>query len=140
LGRVQRISRAVKIVVNGTFDVLHLGHLALLNYAKSLGDYLVVAIDSDSRVRSLKGPSRPVNNEVERKTLLENLRSVDEVKIFGTDAELVDIIKNCSIMVKGSDYRGKPIVGEEVCPQIVFFERIDEYSSTKKIQHIINRG
>ena len=140
MGRVQRISRAVKIVVNGTFDVLHLGHLALLNYAKSLGDYLVVAIDSDSRVRSLKGPSRPVNNEVERKTLLENLRSVDEVKIFGTDAELVDIIKNCSIMVKGSDYRGKPIVGEEVCPQIVFFERIDEYSSTKKIQHIINRG
>jgi D-beta-D-heptose 7-phosphate kinase/D-beta-D-heptose 1-phosphate adenosyltransferase len=128
-----------KILVNGTFDVVHPGHLALLNYAKSLGDFLVVAIDSDRRVRELKGPHRPINNEFERRTLLENLRAVDEVQTFDSDAELVDIVAECAIMVKGSDYRGKPIVGQEVCPSIVFFERIDEYSSTAKIQYIADR-
>ena len=86
-----------KIVVNGTFDVLHLGHLALLNYAKSLGDHLTVAIDSDQRVKLLKGNTRPINSAVERKTLLENLRAVDQVEIFNLDSELIDIIKKCSI-------------------------------------------
>ena len=102
-----------RVIVNGTFDVLHVGHLELLNYAKSLGDYLIVAIDTDLRVTSLKGPGRPVNNQLERKTLLQNLKCVDEVRLFGSDQELVDIIKECSIMVKGSDYRGQPIVGEQ---------------------------
>lgn len=128
-----------KVLVNGTFDVLHLGHLELLNYAKSLGDYLIVAIDADSRVTQLKGPTRPINNQLERKTLLQNLRAVDEVRIFGSDQELVDIVKECSIMVKGSDYRGRPIVGEHDIAEIVFFERINGYSSTEKIQHIANR-
>lgn len=129
----------ITVVVNGTFDIVHSGHLALLNYAKSLGDRLVVAIDADARVRELKGAGRPINTEVERKLLLENLRAVDEVKIFRTDQELVDIIKDCSIMVKGSDYRGQPIVGADVIANIVFFERINGYSSTEKIQHIVDR-
>ena len=127
------------VFVNGTFDVLHLGHLELLNYAKSLGDYLIVAIDTDRRVKELKGQSRPINNQHERKVMLENLKSVDEVKIFDTDEELINIIKTCDIMVKGSDYIGKPIVGEDVCPKIVFFERINGYSTTEKIQSIIDR-
>lgn len=128
-----------KIIVNGTFDIVHLGHLELLNYAKSLGDYLIVAIDTDSRVAQLKGPGRPINNQIERKTLLQNLKAVDEVRLFGSDQELIDIIKECSIMVKGSDYEGKPIVGEHDIAEIVFFKRIDGYSSTEKIQHIPNR-
>ena len=128
-----------KVIVNGTFDVLHLGHLELLNYAKSLGDYLIVAIDTDVRVTRLKGVGRPVNNQLERKTLLQNLKAVDEVRLFGSDQELIDIIRECSIMVKGSDYRGKPIVGERDIAEIVFFERINGYSSTEKIQHIANR-
>jgi D-beta-D-heptose 7-phosphate kinase/D-beta-D-heptose 1-phosphate adenosyltransferase len=128
-----------RIVVNGTFDILHSGHLALLNYAKSLGDFLVVAIDSDRRVRELKGTSRPVNTQSERQELLENLRAVDEVKIFDSDQELVDIIKDCAIMVKGSDYKGKSIVGENNIAQIIFFNRIDGFSTTEKIQHIANR-
>lgn len=127
------------IFVNGTFDIIHLGHLALFNYAKSLGDFLLVGIDSDQRVKKLKGPSRPINNEFERKTLLENLKAIDKVQIFNSDQELIDIISTCDIMVKGSDYIGKPIVGEHVCKQIIFFDRINEYSSTKKIQSIINR-
>ena len=128
----------MKIVVNGTFDVIHPGHLALLNYAKSLGDFLIVAIDSDSRVSELKGPQRPINPQHERKLLLENLKAVDQVVIFNSSSELVDIIQQCAIMVKGSDYRGKSIIGEANC-QVMYFERINEYSSTKKIQDIINR-
>jgi D-beta-D-heptose 7-phosphate kinase/D-beta-D-heptose 1-phosphate adenosyltransferase len=128
-----------RIVVNGTFDILHSGHLALLNHARSLGDYLVVAIDSDRRVRELKGTSRPVNTQAERQELLENLRAVDEVKIFDSDQELVDIVKDCAIMVKGSDYKGKSIVGENNIAQIIFFNRIDGFSTTEKIQHIANR-
>ena len=114
-----------RIVVNGTFDILHSGHLALLNHARSLGDYLVVAIDSDRRVRELKGTDRPINTQTERQELLENLRAVDEVKIFDSDQELVDIIKKCAIMVKGSDYKDKPIVGEHNIAEIIFFNRTD---------------
>lgn len=128
-----------RIVVNGTFDILHSGHLALLNHARSLGDYLVVAIDSDRRVQELKGADRPINTQTERQELLANLRAVDEVKIFDSDQELVDIVKDCAIMVKGSDYKGKPIVGENDIAQIIFFNRIDGFSTTEKIQHIANR-
>ena len=127
-----------KVVVNGTFDVIHPGHLALLNYAKSLGDFLIVAIDSDSRVSELKGPQRPINPQLERKLLLENLKAVDQVVVFNSSSELVDIVKQCAIMVKGSDYRGRSVIGEANC-QVIYFERINEYSSTKKIQDIINR-
>ncbi len=127
-----------KVIVNGTFDIIHPGHLELLNYAKSLGDFLIVAIDSDERVKELKGASRPINNQFERKLLLENLRAVDEVRVFASNEELVDIVKGCVIMVKGSDYRGQSVIGEANC-QIIYFERTDEYSSTKKIQDIINR-
>jgi len=127
-----------KVVVNGTFDVIHPGHLALLNYAKSLGDFLIVAIDADARVTNLKGPQRPINNQSERKLLLENLKAVDQVVIFNSSSELVDIIKNCAIMVKGSDYKGRSVIGEAHC-QVIYFDRINEYSSTKKIQDIINR-
>lgn len=128
-----------RIVVNGTFDILHSGHLALLNHARSLGDYLVVAIDSDRRVRELKGADRPINTQAERQELLSNLRAVDEVRIFDSDQELVDIIAGCAIMVKGSDYEGKTIVGQDVCKELIFFKLINGYSTTNKIQNIISR-
>jgi D-beta-D-heptose 7-phosphate kinase/D-beta-D-heptose 1-phosphate adenosyltransferase len=129
----------IKVVVNGTFDIIHPGHLALLNYAKSLGDFLIVAIDTDSRVKDLKGVSRPVNNQDERKLLLENLKAVNEVRIFNSSEELIEIIKECSIMVKGSDYKGKSIIGERYCSQVVYYDRT-EHSTTQKIQNIIARG
>ena len=88
----------------------------------------------------MKGPSRPINNQHERKLLLENLKAVDEVYFFGSKEELIDLIGECDIMVKGSDYQGKSVVGETNCKQVVYFDRIDEYSSTKKIEHIANRG
>ena len=71
--------------------------------------------------------------------MLTHLRSVDDVKIFSTEQELVDLIADSDIMVKGSDYRGRPIVGAHVSKQLVFFERINGYSTTEKIQNIINR-
>jgi rfaE bifunctional protein nucleotidyltransferase chain/domain len=130
-----------RIFVNGTFDVLHPGHIELLNYAQSLGNHLMVAIDSDSRVQQLKGPGRPVHSEYERTVMLTNLRSVDAVRVFATDQDLIDIIAEYQpdIMVKGSDYRGKPIVGEALCKKIEFFERLNEYSTTKTIQRIADR-
>ena len=127
------------VFVNGTFDILHRGHLELLEFAKSLGDFLVVAIDSDRRVRELKGPTRPINTEYERKQMLKAIRWVDRVYVFDSDAELVSYITDCDIMVKGSDYRGRPIVGQDACPKIVFFERLEDYSSSKKIEDIISR-
>ena len=127
-----------KIVVNGTFDVIHPGHLALLNYARSLGDFLLVAIDTDERVRALKGSNRPINNQHERKLLLENLRAVDQVVIFNSSSELVDIVKKCAIMVKGSDYKGKSVIGEANCQEVIYYDRT-EHSTTKKIQSIIDR-
>ncbi len=128
-----------KVVVNGTFDVLHLGHLALLEFAHSQGDYLIVGIDSDRRVQELKGSRRPINTQYERQAMLAALKWVDCVEIFDTDQELIDIIARADVMVKGSDYRGQSIIGEAVCP-IIFFERIDDYSTTKKIQHTVDRG
>lgn len=127
-----------RILVNGSFDIIHPGHIALLNYAKSLGGWLLVAIDSDERITSLKGVDRPINKVDERKIILENIKAVDEVKIFGSDEELINIVKTCDIMVKGSDYFDKPVLGSEYI-QIAFYDRINEYSTTKKIQDIVGR-
>ena len=129
-----------KVFVNGTFDILHPGHVKLLQYAATLGN-LLVAIDTDRRVRQLKGVGRPFFNQNERAFMLGSLTCVSSVKFFDTDQDLEDLIRNYEpdIMVKGSDYRGRPIIGEEHVPQIEFFERINEYSSSKAIQHLTNR-
>ena len=131
-----------KVFVNGTFDIIHRGHIELLNFAKSYGDFLIVGIDSDERVRQLKGPTRPIHNQEDRKFLLENLKAVDRVLIFNTEEELIELVKiiEPDIMVVGSDYKNKTVIGSEYAKQLLFFDRIDEYSSTKIIQGIINRG
>lgn len=131
-----------KVFVNGTFDILHCAHIELLNYAKSLGDYLIVAIDSDSRVKQLKGNDRPINNQHERKIMMEVLKPVDQVHIFYSHDDLVDLIKtlDVDIIVKGSDHKGNPVEGEQYVNEVVWFERIDDYSSTNKIESIISSG
>lgn len=130
-----------KVVVNGTFDIVHVGHIKLLNTARSMGDYLLVCIDSDRRVKELKGQARPINTDYERKALLSNLKAVDQVEVFDSDEELEEILKyyEPDVMLKGSDYRDKPIVGARYCKSIEFFDRIHEYSTTNTIQNIINR-
>jgi len=131
-----------KIVVNGSFDIVHRGHLELLHYAKSLGDYLLVCIDTDSRISELKGLNRPINNQEDRKFLLESLKSVDEVVLFNSADELENILIKYQpdVMVKGSEYKDKSIVGRQFCKSIKFYETVNGYSTTEKIQDIINRG
>ena len=131
-----------RIVVNGTFDIIHLGHLRLLQYARSFPkSYVLVLTDSDRRVRELKGENRPINTEYERCSMLFALKCVDRVETFDTDQELVDLIKGFEpdVMVKGSDYRNKPIIGAEYCKEIKFYDRFKNYSTTNKIQDIANR-
>jgi len=121
---------------NGCFDVLHRGHVEMLNYAKSLGDYLIVGIDSDEKVSKDKGPTRPHNNSTDRKFLLKSLKSVDEVVIFKSADHLETIIKSISphFMVIGSDWKGKSVVGGEFCGELKFFDRIGDYSTTKILE------
>jgi D-beta-D-heptose 7-phosphate kinase/D-beta-D-heptose 1-phosphate adenosyltransferase len=130
-----------RIIVNGTFDILHRGHIEMLNYARSLGDYLLVCIDSDKRVKELKGESRPINRQEDRKFHLDNLKSVDAVWLFDSAEELEHICKlyKPHVMVKGSDYQGKPIVGAQYCNTIVFYDLVRGYSTSKIIEDINNR-
>ncbi len=111
----------------------------LLNYAKDLGDHLTVAIDTDERVKSKKGGSRPINNLFDRGYMLYNLKPVDEVKVFNTDEELIALIKECDVLVKGSDYKGKSVIGEKYAKRVIYYDRIPFYSTTKTIQDIIDR-
>lgn len=131
-----------KIVVNGSFDVLHLGHLRLLTYARSFpNSYVYVLIDGDQRIKQLKGQDRPVHNEYERSSMLAALRAVDRVDIFHSDHELEDYIKNYQpdLMIKGSDYKDKPIIGARYCKEIIFYDRLEQYSTSGTIQRIVNR-
>ena len=131
------------VMVNGTFDVLHPGHIALLNTARSYGDYLIVAIDTDRRVRELKGESRPINCQQDRSIMLSNLKAVDIVEIFDSKEELVEIMEmyKPDIYVKGSDWKhDTKSTAHQYCKEVIYYDRIEEYSSTKIVQSIIDRG
>lgn len=108
--------RDQKIVfTNGCFDILHPGHVSYLNEARALGDLLVIGLNSDSSVKRLKGEDRPVNNEDNRKFMLENLKAVDRVFIFEEDTpyELIsEVLPN--ILVKGGDWSVDQIVGHDI--------------------------
>jgi D-beta-D-heptose 7-phosphate kinase/D-beta-D-heptose 1-phosphate adenosyltransferase len=131
----------MKIVVNGTFDILHRGHIEMLEYAKSLGNELLVCIDTDNRVRQLKGSTRPINNQADRAFMLQSLKCVDTVWLFDNETELEYILETYQpdVMVKGSDYEHKPIVGEHLCKEIKFYELVKNYSTTNIIQRITDR-
>ena len=133
---------STQIFVNGTFDILHPGHVQLLNYAKSLGDTHTDGIDSDRRVQEKKGPTRPVNSVGDRAYMLQNLKAVDYIVIFDSDEELERCIKTVKpdIMVVGSDWKDKSVIGSMYSAELRFFDRIEEYATTKTIQDIINRG
>jgi rfaE bifunctional protein nucleotidyltransferase chain/domain len=122
-----------KVFVNGTFDVLHYGHFKLLEAAAELGDKLYVAIDTDERIKEKKGDNRPFHNIMERKEMLESIVFVDKVFTFGSDEELITLIRavNPDVYVIGSDYRGKPIIGEKYLRNIVFIPRMEKFSTTK---------
>lgn len=126
-----------KVWINGTFDIVHLGHIKMLKHGAELGDFLIVGIDSDRRVSELKGETRPINKLVSRITLLESIRYVDRVLSFDSDEELENLIKTIrpEIMVIGEEYKTKRIIGREFVKEIVYFPFLDGFSST----NIINK-
>ena len=126
------------IFTNGCFDILHPGHIKLLEYCKSLGT-VIVGLNSDQSIKNLKGPKRPINNQIDRKFMLESLKYVDKVIIFNeiTPYELIKKINPC-IIVKGGDYSIESVVGNDLC-EVRIFSYVEGYSTTKKVQDIINR-
>jgi len=136
-GRVAqwRASGQTIVFTNGCFDLLHPGHLSLLNFAKSLGDILVLAINSDAAVRRLKGPGRPVVSQDDRAAMLGALACVDAVTIFDEDTPLETV--RCvqpEILVKGQDYRINDIVGRDIVEaaggRVVLAPLLADYSTT----------
>jgi len=126
----------MRVMVNGTFDILHRGHIEMLNYARNLGSFLLVAIDTDRRVKELKGDSRPINTQEDRKFHLSNLRSVDNVCFFDSQEELVKLMKmfQPDVYVKGSDWNhDRQSTAHQYCNKVVYFDRIEGYSSTNII-------
>ena len=121
----------MKIWVNGTFDVLHIGHIKLLEYAATLG-VVRVGIDSDERVREKKGNNRPYNSLNDRLDFMKSIRFVDSVVSFDSNDTLIDRIKEWEpdIMVIGDDYNYHEIIGIEYIPKVMFFEKIPNKSTT----------
>ena len=122
-----------KVWVNGCFDVLHHAHFKLLEHAASFGELLIVGIDSDQRVKELKGDDRPFHSQEERKYNLERVKGVKRVVIFDSSEMLEQLIKTFEpdVFVIGSDYKNKPIVGEQYAKSIVYFNRLENFSTTK---------
>lgn len=117
--------------VNGCFDVVHAGHIELLKYARSVGDRLVVGLDTDERVQSSKGPTRPINSIMHRKAVMQAIRYVDEVVEFGTDEALKNAIQwsGAKFIVVGSEYEGR-VIGSELVQEVKYFDRLFDLSTT----------
>jgi rfaE bifunctional protein nucleotidyltransferase chain/domain len=126
------------IWVNGCFDILHRGHIELFKYAKSLGDYLVVGIDEDDRIRASKGDSRPINNLEDRMELLRSIRYIDDVVCFGSDEGLDSEVlqSGAEVMVVGSDYKNKKVIGSRHVKEIKFFDRVGGHSTTNAVEKL----
>jgi len=127
-----------RIWVNGCFDILHEGHLNLLEYAASLGE-LYVGIDSDSRVKELKGNDRPIHSQLFRWRMMNSLKYVKECYIFSTDTELENIISvsEAQIIVIGEDYKNKRIIGYSPHKhKICFYPHTIGFSTSNIIENI----
>lgn len=122
--------------INGCFDVLHYGHFKLIQYASSFGGKLVIGIDSDERVKQLKGDDRPFHTQQQREYNLKQVRGVSDVVIFHTEDELKNTLETLKpeIFVIGSDYMHKQIIGGEFAKEIKFFDRIRGFSTTKLLE------
>lgn len=130
--------QTINIWVNGCFDVLHVGHINLFKFAKSLGNNLIVGIDSDNRIKKNKGYDRPYNSEKDRILFLESIKYIDKVFIFNTDEELENIIVSnlIDIMVVGSDWKEKKVIGSQLVKEVKFFNRIGSYSTTNILKNL----
>ena len=121
---------------NGTFDILHPGHIELFKVGKSLGDKLIVATDTDEKIRQDKGSSKPINNLCDRISMLQAIKYIDEVFYFNDRKELEGLIELYSpdILLLGDDWKGGDVVGIQYAKEIRFLPRLN-YSTT----HIIDK-
>jgi len=129
------MDKPIKVWVNGTFDVLHIGHIKLLEFASQFGE-VRVGIDTDERVKQLKGELRPINNIKDRIDFMNSIKYVNSSVDFSTEEELCDRIKewNTDIIIIGDDYKDKRVIGSNLVKEIIFFDKIDGHSSTKIIE------
>ena len=140
--RVTKIDANTGIVLtNGFFDILHKGHIELLKFSKMQGTKLIVAIDSDRRVKELKGNDRPINNQEDRRRILETNRYVDEVVIFDSVEELQGFYDTLSpnVIVKGSEWTADEVRERDNIPenvQIKVYPLVGDYSTTNTMHKI----
>lgn len=132
------------VLTNGVFDILHSGHIKLFEFAKSQGKKLVVAIDSDDRVKSLKGNERPINNLQERTNVLNAIKYVDEVISFGTKDELIEVYKlsRASVIVRGSEWTEKELRERDNIPEeieIKIYPLYKNLSTSNIVEKIKNK-
>ena len=148
-GEYRHVKRVAKIDVNptnkivftnGVFDLVHSGHVELLNFAKLLGDKLIVGLNSDSSTQSLKGDKRPINKEEDRKNIVQSLRAVDEVIVFDS-TNTTDLIKSLkpNIVVKGGEWTAEEVRKRDEIPndiEVYVYPFKEGYSSTNIINMI----
>ena len=129
------------VTTNGCFDILHVGHIRYLEKTKSYGDYLIVLLNSDKSVRSIKGPTRPINNELDRAEILSALRCVDYVVLFDEDSprNLLDEMKP-DVYTKGADYTMETLPEADIMKKnntrVEFIDFVQGKSTTKIIEKI----
>lgn len=130
-----------KVWVNGAFDVLHIGHIRLLEYASKLGS-VRVGLDTDNRIKSMKGLERPFNTLKDRADFLRAIKFVNSIAVFDTDERLEDLVKlyRPDYMIIGSDYVGRRIIGVEYAKELVYFTRIENKSTTAILEYEKNIG
>ena len=126
----------MKIWTNGCFDVLHRGHLELFRFARFLGDELIVGIDTDDKVKKDKGHTRPINNLQDRMEMLNSIVYIDKVIPFRSAQELERLVKwiHPSVMVIGSDWKDKEVIGKKWTDRLMFFDRVGDYSTTNILE------
>ncbi len=139
---VEKLKKENKKIVftNGCFDLLHIGHVSLFQKAKTLGDVLIVAINSDASLAQFKGPKRPLVPQTDRTQILAALSCIDYVVVFNeqTPYELLSVLKP-DILVKGGDYKMEDIIGKEFVKEVYRYPLVEGKSTTKLIKLIIER-
>jgi len=131
--------KEVVVFISGCFDILHRGHFELIEFASLCNPKtkIIIALDTDEKVKKDKGINRPFNTLEDRMYALSLIKFIDQIKSFNSEEELIQMLKiiQPDVRIVGSDWEGKKIVGEEYCKEIVYFDRIPGYSTTRILEH-----